>query len=93
MKNLLASVRPKVNNNLKSLARYYNIPTNPTSVRKPMYPLDNLDPGRKDLTMVDEYDKWDIINLGLKETFRQVHLLLMLGKEEKSFQVIINHIF
>ena len=41
----------------KSLARYFTQPTTyPSPYPKPMNPWDNLDPGRKDKEMVDEYD-------------------------------------
>lgn len=43
---------------LKFLARYQNWPTSyPTPYPKPMNPLDNIDPSRKNKDLVDEYDK------------------------------------
>ncbi len=42
----------------KSLARYRTNPTTyPSSFNKPMNPWDNLDPGRKDNSLVDEFDQ------------------------------------
>lgn len=56
MKNLIIVRRTNISNNIKYIARYYNMPGPPSTFRKPMHPLDNLDPGRQNRTMVDEYD-------------------------------------
>ena len=62
MKNFLAIGRSSIPNSMKSIARYYNMPGSGSSFRKPMHPLDNLDPGRENRTMVDEYDKLLLFN-------------------------------
>jgi hypothetical protein len=64
MKKFITSTRSNVFSNVKSLARYLNIDTAPSSFRKPMHPLDNLNPSRKDKEMIDEYDKSDFLTLG-----------------------------
>jgi hypothetical protein len=58
MKKLILNSRPGIFNGLKSVARYQSHPTTyPSTFPKPMNPWDNLDPGRKDKTMVDEFDQ------------------------------------
>jgi hypothetical protein len=58
MKKLILNNRSGVFGNVKSVARYLSHPTTyPSEFPKPMNPWDNLDPGRNDKTLVDEYDQ------------------------------------
>jgi hypothetical protein len=87
MKKFITSTRSNVFSNNKSLARYLNIDTEPSSFRKPMHPLDNLDPGRRDYDMIDEYDKSNILTLGFQENFNQDPWLQMHGELEENFLI------
>jgi hypothetical protein len=42
--------------NLKSLARHQNFPSTPSPFSKPVNPWDNIDPGRTNKELIDEYD-------------------------------------
>ncbi len=58
MKKLILNSRPGIFNALKSAARYQSHPiTYPSPFPKPMNPWDNLDPGKKDNNLVDEFDQ------------------------------------
>jgi len=58
MKRFILNTKSNIFSSAKSVSRYQTHPTTyPSEFPKPMNPWDNLDPGRKDKTVIDEFDK------------------------------------